>query len=103
MAYKVEHTELAEQDLDNILDYIAHALENPSAAASFADEVQSCYAHLEQMPQMYELCRNPHLRRLGYRKAIIKNYIMIYRISESNKTVYVLRYFYGRRDYEKLL
>ena len=52
---------------------------------------------------MYEQCRDPQLRALGYRKAIIKNYVMIYRVDEDKKIVYILRFFYGRRDYEKLI
>lgn len=103
MAYKIIMTELAEQDLDHILGYIAHALANPSAAASFANAVEACYSDLEELPLMYELCHDPRLRALEYHKAVIKNYIMVYRVDETAKTVYILRFFYGRQDYEKLI
>lgn len=103
MAYKIIKTELAEQDLDSILGYMVHSLANPSAAASFADAVEACYSDLEKMPLMYELCRDPRLRALEYRKAVIKNYIMVYKVDEAAKTVHILRFFYGRRDYEKLI
>lgn len=103
MGYKIENTPLAEQDLDGILSYIAENLGNKTAAVSFLDEVDACYINLEQMPFMYEQCRDPQLRALGYRKAIIKNYVMIYRVDEDKKIVYILRFFYGRRDYEKLI
>ena len=52
MAYKIEGTPLANQDLDGIVSYIAEDLENPVAAAHFLDEVDTCYAHLEKMPLM---------------------------------------------------
>ena len=39
----------------------------------------------------------------GYRKAVIKNYILVYRVDEKNNIVYVFHIFYGRRDYEKLI
>ena len=55
------------------------------------------------MPFMYELCQDVRLRSLGYRKALINNYVMIYRVDEGTKTVYILRFFYGRLDYEKLI
>lgn len=48
-------------------------------------------------------CQNARLMALGYRKVVIKNYIMIYRVEETTHTVYILRFFYGRRDYEKLI
>lgn len=103
MAYKIIHTESAEQDLDNILGYMVYSLANPSAAASFADAVAACYSDLEKTPLMYELCHDPRLRTLEYHKAVIKNYIMVYKVDEPTKTVYILRFFYGRQDYERLL
>ena len=103
MAYKIIKTRLAEQDLDNILGYIVFSLANPSAAASFADAVEVCYSDLEKMPLMYELCRDPRLRALEYHKAVIKNFIMVYKVDEAAKTVHILRFFHGRQDYEKLI
>lgn len=78
-------------------------LENPSAAASFLDEVESCYDDLAQFPPMFGVCRDPRLKALGYRKAGIKNHIMIYKVSESIETVFIMRFFHGRQDYGKLL
>ncbi len=103
MVFNVEITSLANQDLEDILDYIGRELDNPSAASSFLSEVDTCYANLEKMPFMYNFCQNARLMALGYRKVVIKNYIMIYRVEETTHTVYILRFFYGRRDYEKLI
>lgn len=66
MGYKIENTPLAEQDLDGILSYIAENLGDKTAAVSFLDEVDACYINLERMPFMYEQCRDPQLRALGY-------------------------------------
>lgn len=103
MAYKIEETRLAVQDLDEILEYIAYSLSSPTAASSFADEVEKCYANLEHMPLMYEPCRDPQLFALGYRKAVIKNYILIYKVRESEKTIYILRIFHSRQNYVDLV
>ena len=103
MAYKVVATELAVQDLNGILEYIAVSLSNPTAAAAFADEVEKCYAGLEHMPLMYEQCQDVQLRALGYRKALIKNYLLIYKVDEAEKTVYILRFFYSRQNYVELI
>lgn len=103
MAYRVIETELASRDLDSILRYITVELANPSAASAFADELEACYSDLERMPMMYGACSDTRLKDLGYRKAVIKNYVMVYKIEESSKTVSILRFFYGRRDYEKLI
>lgn len=48
---------------------------------------------------MYEYCNDVRLKQWGYRKAIIKNYILVYRVDDKNKIVYILRIFYGRQNY----
>ena len=103
MEYRILETELVLRDLDRILSYMTEALANPSAAASFADAVELCYGMLERMPFAYEQCGDSHLSALGYRKAVIDHYIMIYRVAEEEQIVYILRFFYGRQDYEKLI
>lgn len=65
MGYRIIETELALQDLDNILAYIAASLSNPTAAADFADAVEDCYSALEEMPLMFEFCRNPQASCAG--------------------------------------
>ena len=39
----------------------------------------------------------------GYRKALIKNYILFFKVFEDEKKVIVYRSIYGARDYQKLL
>ncbi len=103
MAYKLIKTDSFQRDLDAVIGYIVLSLENRIAAASLLDAVEKSYDDIERMPLMYEACHDPHLKELGYRKAVIRNYIMVYRVDEGNKTVYILRLFHGRQDYEKLI
>lgn len=101
--YKVVVTELAEGDLDSIVAYIAGQLGNPTAAGRLLDEVQECYANLKTLPLMYELSRDGRLAAEGYRKAVIGSYVMLYKVNEAAKIVIVYRFFYGPRDYTKLI
>lgn len=103
MAYKLIVTDAAHGDLDDALDYISHRLSNPAAAASLFAEVEKCYAQLQTFPFLYEACRDERLRNLGYHKVVIGNYILVFRPDESLQTVYILRFFYGGMDYEKML
>lgn len=103
MDYKLFVTELANQDLDNIAEYIAVQLANPGAAAEFLNEVEKCYENLKQMPMMYEKCRDKRLANEGYRRAVIKNYILLYKIQEEEQAIIIFRFFYGSRNYEKLI
>ncbi len=101
--YKLIISELAHKDLDNIVSYVAVELANPSAAANFLDEVDKCYEYLMSNPLMYESCQDSLLEKEGYRKANIKNYVLIYRIDEAATTVFIYRFFYGAQNYMKLL
>ena len=100
--YKLVVTELAHQDLDSIISYIAIQLANPTAASDFFYEVDKCYGYLKSNPVKYSKCNDSRFEKEGYPKAIIKNYILVYKGDESNKKVVVLRFFYGTREYAKL-
>ena len=101
--YKIVLTEKANADLSEITTYIAQHLGNPPAAIALLDEIETCYGVLETTPELFERCRDNRLRRQGYRKAVIKHYIMIYRVDTEKKCVCIMRFFYGARDFEKLI
>ena len=103
MPYKLVKTDSFQRDLDTTIGYIVLSLENKTAAASLLKDIEECYDGIERMPLMYEACRDPRLRELGYRKVVIRNYIMIYQVDKDRKTVNILRFFHGKQDYEKLI
>ena len=101
--YKLDVSDRANNDLDRIIGYITHKLKVPMAATNFAEEVDACYDRLEDNPYIYEECRDCRLQREGYRRAVINNYIMLYKIYESKKEVIVHAFFYGGQDYINLI
>ena len=80
--YRVVISPSANADLFDALEYIAHELENPQAATKLADGIERCYADLERFPAAHELCRDPGLARIGYRRYAVGNYLVIFRIAE---------------------
>lgn len=103
MKYKLLITKQAEDDLAGILQYISKELSSPKAASDFLDNVLKCYDNVTNNPLMYALCDNDKFKNKKYRKIIIKNYIMFYRVDEENHIVYIMRFIYGRRDYIDML
>lgn len=103
MSCKLVVTEPAEKDLEEIIGYISKELSAPQAASDFLDSVMDCYENLENNPLMYEECRNERFKERKYRKAVIKNYLMIYRYDSEINTVFIMRFIYGRRDYINLI
>jgi plasmid stabilization system protein ParE len=103
MACKLIITKEAEADIDGIVQYIAVELNNTEAAKSFLDDIENAYRNVTGQPDMYGLCNDGKLRNMGYRKIAIKNYIIVYRVSEDKEFAVILRVFYGGMDYSKLL
>ena len=103
MAYKIVKTNSYQRDLDSAVGYIVLSLVNKTAAVSLLDAVERIYDDLERMPLMYGFCDDQRLRDLKYHKAVIKNYVMVYKVDEDEKAVNILRFFHGRQDYEKLI
>ena len=103
MAYNLVITNDASDELDKIVDYIAVNLQNTQAASDFLDQVEASYDLLIENPRIYQLCDYPTFKEKQYRKVVINNYIMIYKIDEMTNTVNVMHFFYGKRDYYNLI
>lgn len=54
-------------------------------------------------PLLYERCHDAFLEKEGYRKATIKNYVLVYKVDEAARAVTIHRFFYGAQDYVKLI
>jgi addiction module RelE/StbE family toxin len=103
MAYKLLVSNDAHRDIDEIVNYIVHNLHSPKAARDLIQGIESGYLQLCDNPYLYGYCSDEYLRAKGYRKIVIKNYLVLYRINESEKIVYIVRIVYGSRDYANLL
>ncbi len=103
MIYKLVVSKEAAEDIEDIVYYIVSELSNPSAAADFLDDVEKSYHNIVEKPAMYSLCNDYRLRNGGYRKIVIKNYLILYRINEEKKTVIIIRVVYGGRNYSNLI
>lgn len=87
--YKIEITDLAEEDLENAGDYIAYELENLSAAEETVKGIRKQIHSLADFPERNELDEDEILAGLGVRKDYYKNYKIYYLISED--TIYIVR------------
>ena len=78
--YQIRITELAEEDIENAGDYIAHELKNPSAAENTVSEIRAKINSLADFPERNELDEDELLARLGVRKDYYRNYKIYYMI-----------------------
>ena len=101
--YTLDVTAAAEGDLDRITDYIGERLANPPAALALLDEIESVSDGIRTDPALFPLCVDPRLAKLGYRKAVVRSYVMVYEIDEAAEAVRVLRVFHSSEDYQRKL
>ena len=101
--FALEITESAESDLDQITDYLSVELCNPLAATAFLDEVERVSDVLADTPELFPLCSDSKLAELGYRKAIVRAYILVYEIDADAEVVRILRFFHESENYANKL
>ena len=80
MACRLLIAEDAEDDIDGIIGYMVNSLQSPAAASSFISKLEACYRKVLSNPRMYPLCEDVFLSSKGYRKAVVDNYIVLYRL-----------------------
>lgn len=103
MSYAIHITRTAEKDLNNAVDYISYVLKNPQAADNLLVETGNRIEELASFPEKFALIDDPVLKAWGIRFTMIKNYIAFYRISEETKSVDIIRFLYGKRDWHTIL
>ena len=103
MNYDIRITRAAEKDLNSAVDYIEFVLLNPQAADALLDEAESKIGELSVFPEKFGLVDDPVLKDWGIRFTLVKNYIAFYVVSEENRTVYIVRFLYGKRNWISIL
>lgn len=97
--YAVRLLSIAEQDLEDIVTFVA--ADNVPAAVALADRIESNLQRLARHPHLGKIPNDGRLTALGYRVLVIENYLAFYKIK--GKTVLVHRILHGARDLPSLL
>ena len=90
-------------DLDDIFSYIANTLDSEQGALNLMQEIQDMILSLSEMPERFSFALDTTLADRGYRRAIVKKYVILYKIDKKNKIVNVMRVFHGSMDYTKYI
>lgn len=99
--YDYMFTPLAEQDLNDIFDYISLELVSPEAAEQLIEKMQVEVERVCEFLFSRPLLSDKILRAKGYRLIVVKNFNLFYIIKD--QTILIQRVLYGRRNYEALL
>lgn len=102
-AYKVIVSKSYHNDLENIIYYISKNFDSPFTALALLDEIEKEVSSLSVMPYRYSLVLNPYLKSLGFRKFMVKNYIIFYKVNEENKTIMIHRILHKKPNWIDIL
>ena len=101
--YNIYVSDSFQKDLMPIVYYINHSLSAPFTAANFAEIIENTLYDLSLMPHRYVLVSDPYLGKKGFRKCIIKKYILFFTINEGSKSIHVHRILHSRQNWMNIL
>ncbi|MDO4189475.1 MAG: type II toxin-antitoxin system RelE/ParE family toxin [Lachnospiraceae bacterium] len=103
MQFNVEISELAEEQYDNILDYLANVKKNPQAVNGVIDDFDYAVEQLEKMADTFGRCQDKRLSAMGFHKLHFKahRYLFVYRINGNR--VIIEGMYHELQDYENAI
>jgi toxin ParE1/3/4 len=101
--YKIKFTPVAEEDLDQIYEYIVNKLFAQKAANDLMEKIETGIMRLKEFPFSCSHVLDEALKTRGYRRFTVDNYIVFYLVNETEKQVIIMRILFGARDYENLM
>ena len=99
--YQLKIYPLARLDMEQIFNYIAVELCNPTAAIGQINDFEKAFDNICSFPESYPFINNEYVKDKSLRKLVVNNYIAFYRIRD--KEIQVVRVLYGMRNYETFL
>ena len=91
----------AQQDIRNIVLYIARELAAPQAALNLQEEFQKEINSLAEMPKRIKTVDEQPWKDVGIRKIQVKNYFIYFLADDDDMTVKIIAVIYTGRDQTK--
>ncbi len=103
MKYKIQRTDKADEQLREIIFYIAEDSGSVDVALNYLEKIEKAVMNLEDFPYSGIEPRYSILRRQGYRVLIVERHLVFYKINETAKIVMIYAVVDGRREYKNLI
>ena len=87
--------------MEQIFEYIAGELCNPTAAIGQINDFEKAFENVCSFPESQPLINNEYVKDKSLRKMVVNNYIAFYRVKDNE--IQVVRVLYGMSNYEILL
>lgn len=103
MKFNVLRTDKADEQLRDIIFYIADDSGSVEIALNYLEKLETAINNLAEFPNMGSRPRYSILRRQGYRVLIVERHLVFYKVFPSSSTVIVYAVVDGRQEYRNLI
>ncbi len=103
MKYQILRTDKANEQLREIIFYIADDSGSVDIALNYLDKIENAIKRLEDFPFSGSIPQYSILRKQGYRVLIVEKHLAFYKVDQAKRTVIIYAIVDGRREYRNLL
>ena len=100
--YHLNYTQLARDDMFEILMYISDELDAPKSAERILGKIESDLSRLRENPYSASAAHDGYLASQSFRILVTGKYLALYKVDDEDRNVIVYRVVYGRRNLEWL-
>lgn len=103
MSCAILRTDKFNDQLHDILQYIAEDSGSVDAALGVLDRLEAAILRLADAPRMGSLPRYGILRRQGYRALIVERHLVFYKVDDARREVIIYAIVDSRQEYLNLI
>lgn len=103
MKYRILRTDKAEDQLREIILYIADDSGSVDIALGYLNKIETAINRHLEFPESGSIPRYSILKMQGYRVLIVERHLVFYKINDKDKWVIIYAIVDGRREYRNLL
>lgn len=103
MKYSIIRTDKADEQLREIIFYIADDSGSIDIALNYLEKIEKAINSLEDFPTSGSVPKYSILRKQGFRVLIVERHLVFYKINDEKKEVVIYAVVDGRREYRNLI
>lgn len=103
MKCNILRTDKAEEQLREIIFYIADDSGDINIALGYLDKIETAINRLQEFPESGSIPRYSILKKQGYRVIIVEKHLVFYKLNKEEKIVIIYAIMDGRREYLNLI
>lgn len=103
MKYNIVRTDKADEQLRDIIFYIADDSGSIDIALNYLNKIQKNIKRLEDFPLSGSIPKYSILRKQGYRVLVVERHLVFYKVNSGEKIVTIYAIVDGRQEYKNLL